>query len=110
MRRNCPLKHVFEGKIEGRIDVTGRRRRRCKQLLDDLEETRGYLLYIARGSTSSHCLENSLWKRLWTCRKTDYGITTSRIILKVAIVKQRTGIHYSNKYMLSGAFSPASDR
>jgi hypothetical protein len=29
-RTNCHLKHVFEGKIEGRIEVTGRRRRRRK--------------------------------------------------------------------------------
>jgi hypothetical protein len=33
-RGNCPLKHVIEGKIEGRIKVAGRRRRRRKQLLD----------------------------------------------------------------------------
>jgi hypothetical protein len=30
MRRNCLLKHVIEGKIEGRIEVTGRRGRRHK--------------------------------------------------------------------------------
>ena len=36
--RNCLLKHA----IEGRIDVTGRRGRRRKQLLDDLQEMRGY--------------------------------------------------------------------
>jgi hypothetical protein len=41
-RRNCLLKRVIEGKIEGRIEVTGRRGRRRKQLLDDLNETRGY--------------------------------------------------------------------
>jgi hypothetical protein len=39
LRRNCLLKHVFEGKIEGRIEVTGRRGRRLKQLLNDLKET-----------------------------------------------------------------------
>jgi hypothetical protein len=38
--RNCFLKHVIEGKIEGITDVTGRRERRCRQLLDDLKETR----------------------------------------------------------------------
>jgi hypothetical protein len=38
---NCPLKHVIEGKIEGWIEVTGRRRRRHKELLDDLKEKRG---------------------------------------------------------------------
>jgi hypothetical protein len=33
LRRNCLLKHVVEGKTEGRIEVTGRRGRRRKQLL-----------------------------------------------------------------------------
>jgi hypothetical protein len=42
LRRNCLLKHFIEGKIEGRIEVKGRRGRRRKQLLDDLRETRGY--------------------------------------------------------------------
>jgi hypothetical protein len=36
LRRNCLLKHDVEGKIEGRIEVTGRRGTRRKQLLDDL--------------------------------------------------------------------------
>jgi len=40
--RNCFLKHFIEGKIEGRIKVTGRRGRRSSQLLDDLKETRGF--------------------------------------------------------------------
>jgi hypothetical protein len=35
-------KHVIEGKKEGRIEVTKRRGRRRKQLVDDLKETRGY--------------------------------------------------------------------
>jgi hypothetical protein len=38
LHRNCLLKHV----IEGRIEVTGRRGRRRKKLLDDLKATRGY--------------------------------------------------------------------
>jgi hypothetical protein len=33
---------VVEGRIEGRIEMTGSRGRRPKQLLDDLKETRGY--------------------------------------------------------------------
>jgi hypothetical protein len=37
LRRNCLLKHVTEGKMEGRIEVTRRRERRRKQLLDDLQ-------------------------------------------------------------------------
>jgi len=38
---NCLLKHVIEGKIEGMIEVMGRRRRRYKRILDDLKETSG---------------------------------------------------------------------
>jgi hypothetical protein len=40
--RNCILKHVIEGKVEGGREVKGRRGRRRKQLLDDLKEMRGY--------------------------------------------------------------------
>jgi hypothetical protein len=42
LRRNCLLKQVIEGKIKGRIEVTRRRGRRRKQLLDDLRDRRGY--------------------------------------------------------------------
>jgi hypothetical protein len=38
LRRNCFLKHVIEGKVE----LTGRRGRRRKRLLDDLKERRRY--------------------------------------------------------------------
>ena len=42
LRRNCLLQRVTEGKIQGGIEVTGRQGRRCKKLLDDLKERRGY--------------------------------------------------------------------
>jgi len=35
--RNCLLKHVIEGRIEGKKEVMGRQRRRHKQLLDNLK-------------------------------------------------------------------------
>ena len=35
-RRNCRLQQVIEGKIKGQIEVTRRRGRRRKKLLDDL--------------------------------------------------------------------------
>jgi hypothetical protein len=38
LRRNCLLQQVIKGKIKGEIDVTGRRGRRCRKLLDDLKE------------------------------------------------------------------------
>jgi len=40
--RNCLLKHITEGTIEKIFEVTGRRGRRIKQLLDDLTERSGY--------------------------------------------------------------------
>jgi hypothetical protein len=36
--RYCLLKHVIEGKTEGRKKVTERRARRGKQLLDELKK------------------------------------------------------------------------
>jgi len=35
------MKHVVEGKIAGREEVTGRRGRKFKQLLNDLKEKEG---------------------------------------------------------------------
>jgi hypothetical protein len=50
---------------------------RCngKQLLDDLKGSKK-ILEVEAGSSGSHSLENSVWKRLWTCRKTDYYLRT----------------------------------
>jgi hypothetical protein len=41
-RSNCLLKHVIEEKIKGRIEMTGRGKRKSKQLLYGLKEKRGY--------------------------------------------------------------------
>ena len=40
LRGNCRLKHIMEEKMEGRLEVTVRRGRIRKQLLDDLKKTR----------------------------------------------------------------------
>ena len=46
LRRNCPRKHVIEGKVEERIEMTGRWWRRSKQLLDDVKVRVGYWKFI----------------------------------------------------------------
>jgi hypothetical protein len=69
LRKNCPVKHVVEGKREG-AGIRGRRR---KQLLDDRIETRRHWQW--KEEALDRILEKSLWKRLWTCRKTD-DVTT----------------------------------
>jgi hypothetical protein len=56
LRRNCLLQRVIEGKIKGGIDMTGRRGRRRRKLLDDLKERRGY----------SHSKEEALDRTMWT--------------------------------------------
>jgi hypothetical protein len=58
LRRDCLLKHVIEGKIEGRTEVTERRGRRHKQLLDDIKEIRGYW----------KCKEETLDRTVWRTR------------------------------------------
>jgi hypothetical protein len=56
LRRNCLLKHVLEGKLEERIEVTGRQGRRRKQLLDDLKEKRIYW------KLKEEALDRILWR------------------------------------------------
>jgi hypothetical protein len=50
--------------------VTGRGGRRHRKLLDDLKERRGYS--HLKEEALDITVESSLWKRLWTCLKTDY--------------------------------------
>jgi hypothetical protein len=44
LRRYCLLQHLIKGKIKGGTEVTVRRGRRSRKLLDDLKERRGYLI------------------------------------------------------------------
>jgi len=56
--RNSLLQRVIEGKIKGGIEVTGRRGRRYKKILDDLKERRGYC----------HLKEEALDLTMWRTR------------------------------------------
>jgi hypothetical protein len=56
LRRNCLLQRVIEVKIKGRIEVTGRRGRRRRKLLDDFKERRRY----------SHLKDEALNRTMWT--------------------------------------------
>ena len=58
LRRNCLLKQVIEGKIKGEMEVTRRRGRRCRKLLDDLKDRRGY----------SHLKKEALDRTVWRNR------------------------------------------
>ena len=58
LRRNCRLKQAIEGKIKGEIEVTRRRGRRRKKVLDDLKNRRGYY----------HLKEEALDRTMWRNR------------------------------------------
>jgi hypothetical protein len=47
---------VIEGKLEGRIETTGRRGRKRKQLLDNLKEKRRYWKF------KEEALDRTLWR------------------------------------------------
>jgi hypothetical protein len=55
---------LFEGWVNGRIEMTGRRGKRRKQLLDDLEKPRGH--WILKQETS----DRARWE---TCLGRGYG-------------------------------------
>ena len=54
--RNCLLQRIIEGKIKGGIEVTGRRGRRRRKLLDDLKERRGY------SQLKEETLDRTMWR------------------------------------------------
>ena len=56
LRRNCLLQQVIEGKLKGQIEVTRRRGRRCKKLLDDLKDRRGYC------QLKEEALDRTMWR------------------------------------------------
>jgi hypothetical protein len=56
LRRNCLLKHINEGKIKGEIEVTERRGKRRKKLLDDLKDRRGYC------HLKEEALDHTVWR------------------------------------------------
>ena len=58
LRRNCLLKQVIEGKIKGEMEVTRRRGKRRKKLLDDLKDMRG----------CSYLKEEALDRTMWRNR------------------------------------------
>jgi len=55
LRRHWRLKHFSEGEREGRIEGTGRRGKRPKQVLDVLQEKSGYW------KLKKEALDHTLW-------------------------------------------------
>jgi hypothetical protein len=71
LHRNCLLKHVIERMMEGGIEVTRRRGRKCKQLLGDFKERKGYRK-LKEGALDAHCGQLAL--------KRGYGLVVRRSV------------------------------
>ena len=81
LHRNCLATQRSWRKDTGKIEATERREGRRKQLLDDLKQKRGYS-ELKQEVPDPHSL-HSLWKRLWTCRKTNCRMNEDRKTLHV---------------------------
>jgi hypothetical protein len=91
MRRNCLLKDVSEGKIKGRIKVTGRRGRRRTELLDCLKETRGYW------KLKEEAVDRTVWRT--GCGRG--GGPVARQTAVRMVMQQPTGVSESDQSVLS---------
>ena len=65
-------------------------RRRYKQLLDDFKGKRGY--WKLDDAAVGCILEHSLWKKLWTCLKTDYGMNDHLVSICSLLKGCRQGV------------------
>ena len=84
LRRNCHLKRVVKGKIKRGIEVTGRRGRRRRKLLDDLKERRVY----------SHLKEEALDRTMW---RAGFGRGFGPVVRQTS--KRMNEISYNSSYM-----------
>jgi hypothetical protein len=98
LHRNCLLKHVTEGEIQGRTEVMGRRGRRSLQLLDDLKEKTGYSkmkqealdhtlqrIHFGRGNGPVVRQEylNSAWQHYVTAERHSTSLTLILLMWKI---------------------------
>jgi len=78
LRRNCLIQWVNEGKIKVGIEVTGRRGRRRRKLLVDLQQRIGY----------SHLKEEALARTMWRAR---FGRGFGPVVRQIT---KRMNLHY----------------
>jgi hypothetical protein len=59
LRRNCLLEQVIKGKIKREMEVTRRRERSRKKLLDDFKDRRGYF------HLKEKAVDRTMWGNRW---------------------------------------------
>jgi hypothetical protein len=78
--RNCILQRVIEGKIKGEVEVTERRGRRRRKLLDELKERRGYF----------HLKEEALVHTMWRDR---FGKSFGPVVRHTTLMNEKNHIN-----------------
>jgi hypothetical protein len=93
LRRNCLLKEVIGGKIKGQIEVTRRRGRRRKKLLDDLGDRRGYY------HLKEEALDRIKWRNRFGrgCGPVIWPITDDDDELRLNGLINKRNVTYKNK-------------
>jgi len=111
LRRNCLLRHIIEGKVDGRIEVTGRWGRRRKKLLNDPKEHTGYC------KLEKETLDHTLWRTcFWrSCgRMNTVGIHTwsnFRYCPSIFLKKLRkTAVDFNQVVAVRQRFEPHTSR
>jgi hypothetical protein len=69
LRRNWHIKHIIEGNKEGRMEGEDEEEEDLSSY--GIASRKEKTLESVGGNTRSHSVENSVWRSLWTCRKTD---------------------------------------
>jgi hypothetical protein len=88
--RNCFLKYIIEGKIDGRIEVRGRQGRRHKQLLADPNEKSLY--WKLKEEALDHTLLRTFCGR--GCHKTDNRMMMKFIHIILCNNRQHSACHF----------------
>ena len=95
LRRNCLLQQVVEGKIKGQIEVTRRRGRMRKKLLDDLKDRRGYC------QLKEEALDRTMWRNRFG---RGFGPVVWQITDDVLPDAQKLGCSHSSKLLPAKEF------
>ena len=74
LRRNCLLQQVINVKIKGQIEVTRRRGRWRKKLIDKLKDRNGYC------QTKEEALDRTMWRN---CLGRGFDLSFDRLLMMI---------------------------
>jgi hypothetical protein len=110
LRKMCHLQQVIKGKITGGIEVTGRWGRRCRELLDDINERKrqkfwGFIcIFVEHCQTAKHEIRTAaLWHLSIIQHCDDHGKDCSQTNYR-SEVKMYLEIQFNHTFRYMEAF------